>query len=140
MNTFARTFWLLLLSLLATVASAQNTAAPKKADPEDFGIVINQTLTLRGQEFYRRFTDFWRERSDFESYTLVIVELPNRRFGNRVVVYYKQGAVYVGNLPTRLDAIRDLSSEAAEKAYASIISLNLRVQGQTDPDMANEEL
>ena len=106
----------------------------------DFGIVVNQTFTATGQEFYRRFTDFWREKPDFESYTLVILERPSSRFGSRVVVSYGQTVVFTGNLPVKTDAIRALGAEASEKAYASVIAANLRIDGASDPDIGPNEI
>jgi len=103
---------------------------------DNFGIVVNETFTPAGQEFYRRFTDFWREKPDFESYTLVIVERPSHRFGNRVTINFEQKAVYSGNLPVKFDQIRSVSSDSVEKVYANIISLSLRTTGSSDPDLA----
>lgn len=112
--------------------------APRRAD--DFGIVVNQTFTQSGQEFYRRFTDYWREKPDFEAYTLSIVERPSRRFGNQVSIVYGQKPVFVGNLPVKIDAIRNLSADAVEKVHANIITMSLKFTGDRDPDMANDEL
>jgi hypothetical protein len=41
----------------------------------ELGIIVNQTFNATGQEFYRRFTDFWREKPDFERYTLVVLAM-----------------------------------------------------------------
>ncbi|MFZ4651876.1 MAG: CsgE family curli-type amyloid fiber assembly protein [Rubrivivax sp.] len=106
----------------------------------DFGIVVNQTISAVGQEFYRRFTDVWREKPDFESYTLVVLERPSSRYGSRVVVSYGQTVVFSGNLPVKTDAIRALGAEAAEKAYAGVVAANLRMDGASDPDIGPHEI
>jgi curli production assembly/transport component CsgE len=125
------------MTLLAAVpASAQEDSRPASADA--LGIVVNETFTSGGQEFYRRFTDFWREKPDFESYTLVVTERPSRRYGNRITVTYERQVVFAGNLPLKLDAIRALSADAAEKVNANVISLGLRMTGDADPDMAKD--
>ncbi|MEI6026871.1 MAG: CsgE family curli-type amyloid fiber assembly protein [Betaproteobacteria bacterium] len=106
----------------------------------ELGIVVNQTFSASGQEFYRRFTDFWREKPDFESYTLVVLERPSSRFGSRVVVSYGQTVVFMGNLPVKTDAIRALGAEAVERAHASVVAANLRMDGASDPDMGPNEI
>lgn len=121
------------------VPAPPTTPAPRLRGDE-FGIVVNQTFTPGGQEFYRRFTDFWREKSDFESYTLVILERPSRRYGNAIFVSYGQRVMYSSALPVKIDAIRAMSSDAVDKAYANIISLTLRFSGDNDPDIGPDEL
>jgi curli production assembly/transport component CsgE len=106
----------------------------------ELGIVVNQTFSATGQEFYRRFTDFWREKPDFERYTLVVLERPSSRFGSRVVVSYGQTVVFTGNLPVKIDAIRALGAEASERAHASVVAANLRMDGASDPDMGPNEI
>jgi len=135
---------------MAQAAPTGSTAATAPtipdADPaprlrgDEFGIVVNQTFTPGGQEFYRRFTDFWREKSDFVSYTLVILERPSRRYGNIIFVSYGQRVMYSSGLPVKIDAIRAMSSDAVDKSYANIISLSLRFSGDSDPDIGPDEL
>lgn len=134
---FCHWAWLLLS---ATVAQSQTLSAPNRLRSDEFGIVVNQTFTLGGQEFYRRFTDFWREKPDFESYTLVITERPSRRFGNQVMVTFGQKVVFSGSLPVKTDAIRTISGDAVERAYASIISLSLKMTADHDPDVGDDEM
>ena len=134
---------LIALGLGVDAALAQATSDPAPAPPQrsdEFGIVVNQTFTPGGQEFYRRFTDFWREKSDFESYTLVILERPSRRYGNLIFVSYGQRVMYTAGLPIKFDAIRAMSSEAVDKVYANIISLALRFSGDADLDIGADEL
>ena len=129
--------WLLLS---ATAVQSQTVPASIGSRSDEFGIVVNQTFTLGGQEFYRRFTDFWREKSDFESYTLVITERPSRRFGNQVMVTFGQKVVFSGSLPVKADAIRAISGDAVERTYAVIISLSLKMTGDRDPDVGDDEM
>jgi curli production assembly/transport component CsgE len=129
-----------LLSLFTRSGAQEAPGARRQRNEVDLGIVVNQTVTAAGQEFYRRFTDFWREKPDFESFTLVILERPSSRFGSRVVVSYGQTVVFTGNLPVKTDAIRALGAEAVERAHASVIAANLRMDGASDPDMGSNEI
>jgi curli production assembly/transport component CsgE len=130
---------------LGIITTSSSLAQPVPAEDAgrrgiELGIVVNQTFSASGQEFYRRFTDFWREKPDFESFTLVIIERPSSRFGSRVVVSYGQTVVFTGNLPVKIDAIRALGAEAVERAHASVIAANLRMDGASDPDMGSNEI
>ncbi len=140
----SRFFFWVGASALTVAMSVQGQAqtAPQSApgSRDDFGIVVNQTFTSGGQEFYRRFTDYWREKPDFERHTLVIVERPSRRYGNQIMVNLGQRMVFFGSLPIKVDAIRTASAEAVEKAYANIIAATLRFGDSRDPDMGTEEL
>ena len=107
---------------------------------ETFGIVVNQTITMSGYEFYRSFTDYWREKPDYERHTLVIVERPSKRFGNQVLVHLGQKLLFNGALPMKMDAVRRYGGEAVEKAYANILSLALRRPGTREDDIADDEL
>ena len=141
--TIWRSYLFAALMLFATGlawAQVDEPGAAQNLSGDDFGIVVNQTFTAAGQEFYRRFTDFWREKPDFENYTLVIVERPSQRFGNRITINFHQKSVFSSNIPNKVDAIRSLSSEAVEKAYANILSLSLRMTGDGDPDMGGDGL
>jgi len=126
-----------LMFALVSLARAQDAA--KESSTDSFGIVVNQTFTPGGMEFYRRFTDFWREKPDFEKYNLVIVERPSRRYGNLIFVVQEQQVVFSGNLPIKVSAIGALSLDAVEKVNANIISQSLRMIGDGgDPDMAKD--
>jgi curli production assembly/transport component CsgE len=140
---FRLVFWLGASSMLAALSGqawAQNAAIPGQRSGDDLGIVVNQTVTPGGQEFYRRFTDYWREKPDFERHTLVISERPSRRYGNQITVSVGRRAVFFGGLPLKLEAIRSASADAVEKAYADIIAATLRFGDKRDPDLGNEEL
>jgi len=136
-----RVAWPIVLGgMMLMPAFAQDSSSGGKPRVDEFGIVVNQTFTQSGQEFYRRFTDFWREKSDFESYTLVVMERPSRRYGNQVIVSFGQKTVFSGVLPIKTDAVRTFSLDAVEKAYANIISLNIKMTGDRDPDLGDDDM
>ncbi len=136
-----------LLLILAVVGAClarhghaqEGRGGPASASADDIGLVVNQTYTAGGLEFFRRFSDFWREKSDTDRYTLTVLERPSRRFGNQVMVSLGQRPVYVAALPLKADAIRSASLEAVEQVYASAVASNLRFNDRQDPDMGREE-
>lgn len=126
-------------AFLAGPGHAQGRSGAASPTADDIGLVVNQTYTAGGLEFFRRFSDFWREKSDVDRYTLTILERPSRRFGNQVMVSLGQRPVYVAALPLKADAIRNASLEAVEQVYASAVASNLRFNDRPDPDMGREE-
>lgn len=135
----------LLLALAGTCACLAGRGhaqgrGPASDTTDDIGLIINQTYTSGGLEFFRRFSDFWREKSDVDRYTLTVLERPSRRFGNQVMVSLGQRPVYAAALPLKADAIRAVSLEAVDRVYASAIASNLRFNDRADPDLGAEEL
>lgn len=124
---------------LAAGVRAQGRVGPAADSTDDIGLVINQTYTAGGLEFFRRFSDFWREKSDADRYTLTILERPSRRYGNQVMVSLGQRPVYVAALPLKVDAIRGASLEAVEQVYSSAVASNLPFNDRADPDLGAEE-
>lgn len=136
--------WLVLTVAAAGVAGcgpclAQSRGAPGSVFDGDISLIVNQTYTAGGLEFYRRFTDYWREKADGDRYTLVIVERPSRRYGNQVLVSLAQRPVFVAPLPLKFDAIRGISLDAVEQVYTAAVASNLRFLDQADPDMARDD-
>ncbi len=131
------------LLLCWTAASAQTLPAARIAPTNSdigVGILINQTMSAAGLEFYRDFAEFWREKPDGESYTLDILERPSKRFGNQVAVEYGQKRLFVGALPNRIDRVRALAEQAVDSVYAEIISLSIPAASGAQSDLGRDEL
>lgn len=125
---------------IALPAAAQQPA--KVTPPSDGveGIIVNATITAAGQAFFREFTEVWRDKPDGDTYNLDIVERPSRRFGNQIWVAFGQKRVFQGYLPVKLERVRALSEQAAETAYANIITLGLMSPASSDADLAADEM
>ena len=115
-------------------------AVPARAGDGVEGIIVNATITPNGQEFFRSFTEFWREKADGDTYNLDVVERPSRRSGNQISIAYGQKRVFLGYLPVKLDRVRALSEQAADAAYANIITVGLMSTMSVDPDVGADEL
>ena len=55
------------------------------------GVVVNETITPNGYEFYRIFSILWSENPDSTNYSLSIKERLSKRYGNRVDIYLEIG-------------------------------------------------
>jgi len=103
------------------------------------GLIVNQTISANGYEFYLIFTELWRDKPDGENYSLNIVERPSKRYGNQVFVYFGQRRVYSGFLPFKYDGIRPVCEKAVEESYSNIITLGMETLGSGDPDFSSKD-
>lgn len=134
---------LLMIFLAMTMpAFAQSLAGRMQPGIADgvAGIVVNETISANGLEFYRNFLEGWREKPDADNYNLDIIERPSRRFGNQIWIMYGKDRVFLTALPIKFDRIRALSEEAVDATYATIITLGMQSQFSADSDMGVDEM
>jgi len=104
------------------------------------GIVLNQTVTVGGQEFYRHFIAVWRDKPMTEQYAISIHERPSARFGSQVWVEYAQRRMFQAALPVARTAIAPLSERAAETAYQAVVDINLQRMLFQSNDLGRDEI
>jgi hypothetical protein len=137
---------LALLLLVATTAYGQEQ--PAKHAPhrnEDLGeaadgiagIVVNQTVTPNGNEFYKQFTILWSERPESREYSLSIDEGLSKRYGNQIWIYWGQKLMYSTPLPLKYADLKKLCEEAVEKIQAKIVA-SLTEQGPDEIDIVRQ--
>jgi len=102
------------------------------------GVVVNQTITPNGYEFYRSFSILWSENPDSRNYSLSIKERLSKRYGNRVDVYLGQKLVYTAALPIRYEGIQSLCEKAVEDTQSNIVTLSM--QSTNDADISGDEM
>lgn len=128
---------------LSVLAQSSEPAAPPEADRlrESYGgIVLNQTITVGGQDFYRQFVALWRDKPLTETYAISVHERPSARFGSQVWVEYAQRRMFQSALPTSRTAIGALSERAVETAYQGVVDTNVqRLLFQHD-DLGRDEI
>jgi curli production assembly/transport component CsgE len=99
------------------------------------GLLVDQTRTRIGQEFYRQFCANWGEpRIDF-LYNIAIKEMPDARWGSLITVRVNNRVAYRGSLRPR-------SSQVGEEVHKAIIQVKkyllylVRTNGNHDtPDL-----
>jgi curli production assembly/transport component CsgE len=108
---------------------------------ERTGFVVSRTATNFGAEFFREFSDAWRDIDGTGSFDVTVVERPSARFGSQIFIEHNNRQIarvflYAG----RTAAIRPLATEAA--AYvAKVLSDDALIGALTvDPDLAKDEL
>mgnify|MGYP001244682091 CR=1 FL=1 len=83
------------------------------ADPEVNGLLIDQTRTRIGQDFYRHFCTLWGNPNIPIRYNIVIKEIPDARWGSFI-------AVEVNGRPAYRTTLRPRSGGAEEAAKQAI--------------------
>lgn len=136
-----------LLALAAPAALAQapsgaenGAARARPADPYS-GVVVNNTVTFVGQEFYRNFVAGWRDQAAVERFSVAVNERPSARWGSLVSVEYEHREVFRAFLsPGRRDFVRQAGADAARLVYQRVVELEVQRLLFHDPDMAREEI
>jgi hypothetical protein len=96
------------------------------------GVVVNQTVSNTGNEFYKIFSLLWSERPDYGNYPLNIKERLSKRYGNFVDIYLGQQRVYSAALPLKYDSLKTLCEKAVEETQTNIVTLSLQTPDSKD--------
>jgi curli production assembly/transport component CsgE len=123
----------------APLRAGEGEAAARAAGDGVAGILVNQTISAQGLEFYRVFAETWRDKQDAESFSLTVVERPSRRTGNQVSIMDGQRRVLTLALPYRVDRIRTVAEQAADTSHADMIG-RLIPSLAVDADLGADEL
>jgi Curli assembly protein CsgE len=132
-----------LLLALASVSVCAQPSRPSQTPPLTDGVkglVINQTVSGRGYEFYRVFSELWMLKPDSDNYSLSVVERPQRYGNNFILIFLGQTRIYGGIVPRRFDQIRPLCEQAVDSALANIIANALEGGDAAQFDVGQSEL
>ena len=124
-------------------ASQSNTAnIGQMQTPQSLyaGVVVNQTLTMVGQDFYQHFVTAWRDKPLSERYTLSVHERPSARLGSQIWVEYANRRVFQTFLPPTRVRTKEAGLDAVEVAYQSIVDTDVANLFFRDPDLGPDEL
>jgi curli production assembly/transport component CsgE len=116
-----------------------NLHAPSLDSAYD-GVVVNQTLTLAGHDFYQSFVAAWRDKPDTERYALTIGERPSVRLGTQVWVEFSRQRVFQTALPPARARIPAIGEAAADIAYQNVVQSEVQKLLFRDPDLGPDEI
>lgn len=122
----------IIVALFAWLASANASAEPvaelngRVLQELYGGVVVDQTITVAGQDFYQYFIVLWRDKPLSEQYAISIHERPSARWGNEVWVEYAQRRVFQTILPTSRANIKPVSEQAVELAYQNVVDTEVQ--------------
>lgn len=126
-------------NVLNTTPEALEQAERRLRVDTDGGVIINQAITVAGQDFYQYFSSAWRDKDGSERYTLAIRERPSARWGSEIWVEYGQRRLYHAYLPPARASIRAMSESAAEIAFQAAVQADLQRLLTNDSDLGGDE-
>jgi len=118
---------LLFLLLVTGIAGAQFE------DPDISGLLINNTRTRIGQEFYRQFCAGWGEVHTRFSFNINIREIPDARWGSMLVVEINDRQAFRKILGPRTAEMEQEVEKAILAARSYLVHL-IRTNGNLDTD------
>ncbi len=104
------------------------------------GVVVNQTITMVGHDFYQAFVAAWRDKPLSERYTVTIGERPSPRLGSQVWVEFSRRRIFQSVLPPARARAAGIGEAAADIAYQSIVQSEVQQLLFREPDLAADEI
>jgi len=103
------------------------------------GLVINQTITPQGREFYRAFVNAWSNQSGSTRYNVVVYERPAGRGANKVWVEYRNRKLYSTFVRmSKQSVLEGMGTYAAQAVRQGITAIQAE-EMLNSRDMATEE-
>lgn len=135
-------------AVAATSARAADADGGKAAGPlsssvlqETYaGVVVDQTVTVAGHDFYQEFVGMWREKDASSRYAIAVVERPSARWGSQVWVEYARRRVFQIVLPTARANLRGVAAEAVDAAYQNVVDAEVQRLLFRDEDLGPDEI
>lgn len=106
----------LQLLLKATSDSSQNRQRRQFRPTEIEGLVMDQTITKVGHDFYDEFFTKWEAPADFGDYTIVIREKPARGTSTLISVEVNDSELLELPLQPRAEVIEEMAAYALDAA------------------------
>jgi len=136
---------LLFVFLRGTVFAQTNPASKSEPAVSNHysegvsGVVVANTITPAGHQFYRLFALAWRDKSESERYSLSVVESRVRQRLSLVTLYYANQSLYSAILPTRFPALQALVEQSLEAVVSRLLTIELGAL-ESDPDLAADDI
>jgi len=104
------------------------------------GIVIDQTITRAGKDFYQIFSASWHDQPLSDRYTISVREQPSARFGSQIYIVFGNRRIFQGQMSPNRSQIKMLSDAAVEMAYKAVTEGEMQRLLFKDPDIGQDEI
>ncbi|MEK7578496.1 MAG: CsgE family curli-type amyloid fiber assembly protein [Patescibacteria group bacterium] len=131
-----------LVSVLVFVLSLVfvSIALSQQKEVEIDGLVIDQTQTRIGQEFYQNFVSFWEKPLGIGDYNIVIIEMANPTWGSWVWIevggFVSKETVYREILKPKPEEIEEAVNKGIESVKEYLYRLNEHGKEEREKDTA----
>ncbi|QDZ26518.1 CsgE family curli-type amyloid fiber assembly protein [Noviherbaspirillum sp. UKPF54] len=134
--------WLIAVLSTITMSAAQAAAEEAAVRPPELyaGVVLDQTVTVVGHEFYQYFAASWRDKETSERYAISVHERPSARLGSQLWVEYAQRRVFQIVLQATRANVKDIGREAADIVFQNVMDIEVQRLMSHDRDIAPDEL
>ena len=122
------------LFLVVDIASAQ----PADSRMEIDGLLLNQTKTRTGHEFYRQFAAIWEPPSEANEFNIIIIENANPQWGSIVLVKVNEAVVFQNLAKPGDAALKELAGKAAERVREYMRVYVRDLEKYKDDDLATD--
>lgn len=96
------------------------------------GLVVNQTVTRFGQEFYVQFVKYWNEYQIVTPANLMVHERPSARWGSAIWIEYRGRNIFQRNVGANMRDLDSLAKAAAERVFMVILQERNNFNGGSD--------
>lgn len=105
-----------LVSVLVFVLSLVfgSTVLAQREEVEIDGLIIDQTQTRIGQEFYQNLVTFWEAPSGIKDYNILVTEMAGPFWGSWIGIEVNDVVVYRELLKPRSEEIEEAAKEGVE--------------------------
>jgi len=100
----------------------QKPANSNDVEIEIDGLLVNDTKTKTGRDFYDLFYSSWEAPVNAKNYSITVSEKPFRLTSTMIVVSINDNVVYQGILQPREDIIEALSNEAISITHDYLVN------------------
>ncbi len=105
---------------------------------EIVGLILNQTRTRFGQDFYREFSMHWVSPQEAGNYNILIKELPDPRWGSFIWIYVDNAAIFKTVIGRRPEEIETAVQKGIQTVLAHLIRRTIDPQAAQDGDLAGD--
>ncbi|TAJ11454.1 hypothetical protein DMA11_16840 [Marinilabiliaceae bacterium JC017] len=108
-------------------------------DPDDLeidGMVIDETMTKSGREFYELFFKYWTPPETVKGYSIFISEKPYRLNNTLLEIRIDETIIYQSLMQRRYDLIDEMAKQSIERANAFVLQMATLQKDLSDGDFS----
>lgn len=139
MQIVPTTFGMVILALASLSSAQDRTSSASNNDPAS-GVVLNQTKTVGGQDFFHYFSAAWHDTPLSERHIVIVKEQPSARMGNHVWIEVGSQRVFQAILPPSRVEAKKVGQQAAVAVQEMLIDIEIESATNKDADLAADEI
>jgi hypothetical protein len=128
----------ILLAALTVLATAALASPARAVDPEIGALVMSQTQTRIGREFYRAFSCNWVAPEGLEASHVLVQEQADPRWGSLVSIFVDDRLVWRKILGTRSADVEKEAAKAITFVAQQMLRWSLARQLEDSYDLADD--